>query len=160
MDKKVELLLPAGNIEKLDYAINYGADAVYMGMVDFSLRSMRKGEIITQDNLKKAIELAHSYNKKVYMTLNIYAYDEDIKNLYENIEIIKDANPDALIVSDFGIFECIEKQTSQYRYTHKHTNKYSELGSCKILERFWCNTCNISKRIVDKTAWRNKKKCS
>lgn len=110
MDKKVELLLPAGNIEKLDYAINYGADAVYMGMVDFSLRSMRKGEIITADNLKKTIDLAHSYNKKVYMTLNIYAYDEDIENLHQNIDIIKDANPDALIVSDFGILSVIKNK--------------------------------------------------
>ena len=110
MKNKVELLLPAGNIEKLDYAINYGADAVYMGMVDFSLRSMRKGEIITAENLKKAIDLAHSYNKKVYMTLNIYAYDDDIKNLYENIEIIKDANPDALIVSDFGILNVLKQK--------------------------------------------------
>ena len=110
MDKKVELLLPAGNIEKLDYAINYGADAVYMWMVDFSLLSMRKGEIITADNLKKTIDLAHSYNKKVYMTLNIYAYDEDIENLHQNIEIIKDANPDALIVSDFGILNVIKSK--------------------------------------------------
>lgn len=47
--KKPELLMPAGNIEKLDYAINYGADAVYLAWVDFSLRSMRKGEIITQE---------------------------------------------------------------------------------------------------------------
>lgn len=108
MNKRVELLLPAGNIEKLDYAINYGADAVYMGMVDFSLRSMRKGEIITAENLKKAIDLAHSYGKKVYMTLNIYAYDDDIKNLYQNIDIIKDANPDALIVSDFGILNVLK----------------------------------------------------
>ena len=69
--KKPELLMPAGNIEKLDYAINYGADAVYLGMVDFSLRSMRKGEIITQENLKKAVDLAHSYGKKAYLTLNI-----------------------------------------------------------------------------------------
>ena len=81
--KKVELLLPAGNIEKLDYAINYGADAVYMGMVDFSLRSMRKGEIITEDNLKKAVELAHSYGKKVYMTLNIYRSQLKKENNYE-----------------------------------------------------------------------------
>ena len=110
MKNKVELLLPAGNIEKLDYAINYGADAVYMGMVDFSLRSMKKGEIITAENLKKAIDLAHSYNKKVYMTLNIYAYDDDIKNLHENIEIIKDANPDALIVSDFGILNVLKQK--------------------------------------------------
>ena len=110
MKNKVELLLPAGNIEKLDYAINYGADAVYMGMVDFSLRSMKKGEIITAENLKKAIDLAHSYNKKVYMTLNTYAYDDDIKNLHENIEIIKDANPDALIVSDFGILNVLKQK--------------------------------------------------
>ncbi len=107
MKKRVELLLPAGNIEKLDYAINYGADAVYMGMVDFSLRTMRKGDVITAENLKKAIDIAHSYSKKVYMTLNIYAYDEDLKNLHENIDIIKDANPDALIVSDFGILNII-----------------------------------------------------
>lgn len=107
---KTELLLPAGNIEKLDYAVNYGADAVYLGMVDFSLRSMRKGEIITADNLKKAIDLAHAYNKKAYLTLNIYAFNEDIKNLYENIEIIANANPDALIVSDFGILNVIKKE--------------------------------------------------
>ncbi len=110
MKDKVELLLPAGNKEKLDYAINYGADAVYMGMVDFSLRTMRKGEIITAENLKDTIDLAHSYNKKVYMTLNIYAYDEDIKNLYANIDLIKDANPDALIVSDFGILNVLRNK--------------------------------------------------
>ena len=108
MEKKVELLLPAGNIEKLDYAINYGADAIYMGMVDFSLRTMRKGDVITADNLKKAIDLEHSYGKKVYMTLNIYAYDEDINNLYKTIDIIQDAAPDALIVSDFGILNIIK----------------------------------------------------
>ncbi len=108
--KKVELLLPAGNIEKLDYAINYGADAVYLGMVDFSLRSMRKGEIITQENLKKAVELAHSYKKKVYLTLNIYAFNDDIKNLYNNLNIIADALPDAIIVSDFGIMNVIRRE--------------------------------------------------
>ena len=107
---KVELLLPAGNIEKLDYAINYGADAVYLGMVDFSLRSMRKGEIITAENLKNAVDLAHSYGKKVYMTLNIYAFNDDIDNLYKTLEIIKNAQPDAVIVSDFGILNVIKKQ--------------------------------------------------
>ena len=110
MKKKIELLLPAGNIEKLDYAINYGADAVYLGMVDFSLRTMRKGDVITADNLKKAIDIVHSYDKKAYMTLNIYAYDEDIELLHKNIDIIKDANPDALIVSDFGILNVLKKK--------------------------------------------------
>lgn len=106
---KVELLLPAGNIEKLDYAINYGADAVYLGVVDFSLRAMRKGELITFENLKTAIDLAHKYGKKAYMTLNIFAFNKDIKHLEECIEIIKDANPDAILVSDFGIMNLLKK---------------------------------------------------
>ena len=107
--KKVELLLPAGNLEKLEYAVNYGADAVYLGVVDFSLRAMRKGELITFENLKTAIDLAHKYGKKAYMTLNIFAFNKDIKHLEECIEIIKDANPDAILVSDFGIMNMLRK---------------------------------------------------
>ena len=111
MDKSLkcpELLLPAGSREKLDYAIHYGADAVYLGMVDFSLRAMRKGELITLDNLKDCIDLAHSLNKKVYLTLNIFAYDNDIKELIKSAEKIKDAKPDAILFSDFGVYNVIK----------------------------------------------------
>ena len=107
--KKVELLLPAGNIEKLEYAIRYGADAVYLGVVDFSLRAMRKGSLITFDNLKQAIDLAHSLGAKAYLTVNIFAFNNDIKHLEECIDIIKDANPDAILVSDFGILRLLKK---------------------------------------------------
>ena len=107
--KKVELLLPAGNIEKLEYAVNYGADAVYLGVVDFSLRAMRKGELITFENLKTAIDLAHKLGAKAYMTLNIFAFNKDIRHLEECIEIVKDANPDAILVSDFGIMNLLKK---------------------------------------------------
>lgn len=106
---KPELLMPAGNLEKLEYAINYGADAVYFGAVDFSLRAMRKGELITFDNMKKAVDLAHSLGAKAYMTLNIFAFNNDIDNLEKSIDFIKDANPDAIILSDFGIFRTIKK---------------------------------------------------
>jgi len=107
--EKVELLLPAGNLEKLEYAVRYGADAVYLGVVDFSLRAMRKGELITFENLKTAIDLAHSLGAKAYMTLNIFAFNKDIKHLEECIEIIKDANPDAILFSDFGIMNMLKK---------------------------------------------------
>lgn len=107
--KKPELLLPAGSKEKLEYAIRYGADAVYLGMVDFSLRSMRKGEIITAENLKQSIDLAHSLGAKAYLTLNIFAFNNDIENLIKNIDVIKDANPDAIILSDFGIFNVVRR---------------------------------------------------
>ena len=78
---KPELLMPAGNLEKLKYAIKYGADAVYLGVVDFSLRAMRKGELITMDNLKLAIDTARQMGAKAYLTLNIFAFNNDIKLL-------------------------------------------------------------------------------
>ena len=112
MDKNIkrpELLLPAGSKEKLDYAIHYGADAVYLGMVDFSLRAMRKGELITLDNLKDCINLAHKYGKKVYLTLNIFAYSNDIDQMIECAERIYDAKPDAILFSDFGVYNVIKK---------------------------------------------------
>ncbi len=133
MKNKIELLMPAGNIEKMDYAFQYGADAVYLGMVDFSLRSMRKGEIITADNLKKAVELAHTLGKKVYLTLNIFAFNDDIKNLRTSIEVIKEAKPDALIVSDFGIYNIIKKELGEISLhvsTQTNTLNYEAV-------RFW-----------------------
>ena len=78
---KPELLMPAGNVEKLKYAIKYGADAIYLGVVDFSLRAMRKGELITMDNLKLAIDTAHDMGAKAYLTLNIFGFNSDIKAL-------------------------------------------------------------------------------
>jgi collagenase-like PrtC family protease len=75
----IELLAPAKDIECAKAAIDSGADAIYIGMVDFSLRAMRKGELITLDNLKSCVDLAHSYGKQVYLTLNIFAYDEFMK---------------------------------------------------------------------------------
>lgn len=107
--RNVELLMPAGNLEKLEYAVRYGANAVYLGVVDFSLRAMRKGEIITLENLKSAVQLAHKLGAKAYLTLNIFAFNSDIKHLEECMDIIKDAKPDAILVSDFGILRLIKR---------------------------------------------------
>ena len=106
---KPELLMPAGNVEKLKYAIKYGADAVYLGVVDFSLRAMRKGELITMDNLKLAIDTARQMGAKAYLTLNIFAFNNDIKLLESCMDRIKDSNPDALIISDVGIMRLAKK---------------------------------------------------
>ena len=103
-----ELLMPAGSIEKMKYAFAYGADAVYLGLVDFSLRALRKGELIDETNLKTAVDIANSLNKKVYCTLNIFAYDKDIDKLHKTIDVIAQAKPHALIVSDFGIYRTIK----------------------------------------------------
>jgi len=68
--KKVELLAPAGNLEKLKMAVLYGADAVYLGGEEFSLRAY--AENFTLDELKAGVEFAHSKGKKVYVTINIF----------------------------------------------------------------------------------------
>ncbi len=101
--------MPAGSIEKMKYAFAFGADAVYLGLVDFSLRALRKGELIDNSNLKTAVEIANSLGKKVYCTLNIFAYDKDIDKLRETIDILNDAKPHALIISDFGIYRIAKK---------------------------------------------------
>lgn len=139
---KPELLLPAGNLEKLEYAVKYGADAVYLGAVDFSLRSMRKGEIITFDNLKQAIDLAHSLGARAYLTLNIFAFNGDIENLEKSIDIIKDANPDAIILSDFGVFRVVKKHMPDvpiHVSTQANTLNYESV-------KFWQE--NGAKRVI------------
>lgn len=108
--RKPELLMPAGNLEKLEYAIRYGADAVYLGVVDFSLRAMRKGSLITMDNLKEAVDLAHSLGAKAYVTLNIFAFNRDIELLKKCLHVFKEAKPDAFIVSDFGIYNLLQTE--------------------------------------------------
>lgn len=131
--RDVELLMPAGNLEKLEYAIKYGANAVYLGVVDFSLRAMRKGEIITLENLKSAIDLAHQLGAKAYLTLNIFAFNNDIKLLESSIERLKESNPDAVIVSDFGVINIVKKympDTPLHISTQTNTLNYESV-------KFW-----------------------
>ena len=70
---------------------------------------MRKGQLITMDNLKQAVDLAHSLGAKAYVTINIFAFNNDIKQLEACIDRFKDAKPDAFIISDYGIFNLIRK---------------------------------------------------
>ena len=130
---KPELLLPAGSVEKMDYAIEYGADAVYFGLVDYSLRTMRKGEIITNDNLKQAVDLAHKKGAKAYMTLNIFAFNNDIIKLETEIERISAANPDAIILSDFGIFNIVKKYMPK---TQVHISTQTNILNYEAV-KFW-----------------------
>ncbi len=100
--KKVELLAPAGNLEKLKIALNYGADAVYGSTSTFSLR-IRSGKEFDMESYAQGIEYAHSLNKKVYATVNSFPFNSQMK-LYENhIAKIAELNPDALIVSSPGV---------------------------------------------------------
>jgi len=102
--KKVELLSPAGNLEKLKIAINYGADAVYGGVSHFSLR-IRSGKEFTIDSFKEGIEYAHKRGKKVYCTINGFPFNSQLELLKKHIEKMASLKPDAFIVSTPGVIK-------------------------------------------------------
>lgn len=104
---KIELLAPAGDLEKLKTAILYGADAVYFGGEMFSLRAGAGN--LSIDEIREAMDFIHEHDAKGYMTMNIYPHNEDIEPLKAYIEKIKDIPIDAFIVSDPGII-CLLKE--------------------------------------------------
>ncbi|MFH0818751.1 MAG: U32 family peptidase C-terminal domain-containing protein [Patescibacteria group bacterium] len=104
---KVELLAPAGSLEKCAYAFAYGADACYAGTADFSLRV--KENTITLDDIKQGIDLAHKLDKKFYVTINIYAHNKHLVNLPEYVKKIKELKPDAIIASDLGVISTVKE---------------------------------------------------
>ncbi len=99
--KKPELLAPAGNLEKLEIAIHYGADAVYLAGKDFSLRNYSGN--FTDMELEQAVALARSHNVKVYLACNIYSRNNEQEQITTFLEKIGKINPDAVIISDPGI---------------------------------------------------------
>lgn len=100
--RKPELLAPAGDFEKLRTALHYGADAVYIGDSRFSLRG--KAGNFQPEELRDAVEYAHARKARVYVTANIFAHNRDLKGVEEHVRRLKDIRPDAVIVSDPGIF--------------------------------------------------------
>lgn len=102
---KLELLAPAGSLEKAKIAFKYGADAIYAGTAKLSLRSRAE---LNSDSLEETIKYAHSLGKKVYVALNIYAQDSDYEEIEEEIKRLAKVKADAIIASDVGIIEKIK----------------------------------------------------
>ncbi|ACA46859.1 U32 family peptidase [Clostridium botulinum] len=99
--KKPELLAPAGNLEKLKTAINFGADAVYLGGSRLNLRAF--ADNFTDDELQEGIKYAHDRGRKVHVTINVFPRNEDFDGLEEYLKKLYEFNVDAIIVSDPGI---------------------------------------------------------
>lgn len=107
MNKKIELLAPAGDLEKLKIAVDYGADAVYCGGERFGLRAGSRN--FSKDELNEGLKYAHSRGRKLYLTLNIFAHNEDIEGFISYMDEIKDLPIDAFIISDPGILHWMKE---------------------------------------------------
>ena len=109
--KKIELLAPAGDLEKLKIAVDYGADAVYCGGERFGLRSGSRN--FTTEQLAEGLSYAHSRGRKLYLTLNIFAHNEDIESFEAYMDEIKELPFDAFLISDPGIFQWMKENRPQ-----------------------------------------------
>ena len=102
-----ELLAPAGDFEKMKYAFHYGADAIYCGGQNYSLRANAKN--FTLEELKEAVTYAHNINKKIYVTVNIVFHDENLDGLKEYLIYLDKINIDGIIASDITVIKLIQE---------------------------------------------------
>ncbi|MGL5270775.1 MAG: peptidase U32 family protein, partial [Selenomonadaceae bacterium] len=140
MLKKPELLAPAGNMEKLKMALLYGADAVYLGGKAFGLRAF--GGNFTQEEIREAVVFAHSLQKKVYVTVNVFAHNSDMEKLPEYLKSLGEAGVDAVLVADLGVFMMVRRllpqmeihiSTQANNTNWEAVNAWKELGASRVV---------------------------
>lgn len=136
----VELLAPAGDMRKLDVALEYGADAVYLAGKKFGMRAACKN--FDYDGLKTASLAAHSRHKKFYVTLNIFPFDDDLAEVDEYLDYLGSLHADGVIVSDLGLIDRIVKAnpnmsvhvSTQANVTNADTARfYADMGVKRIV---------------------------
>ena len=107
MKKRPELLAPAGTMEKLQMALAYGADAAYLGGVQFGLRAF--GGNFANEEIRAAVQLAHGAGKKVYVTVNVFPHNDDLVSLPDYLRFLAEVGADAVLVADLGVFMLVRE---------------------------------------------------
>ncbi len=131
--KKIELLSPAGDLSRLKIALLYGADAVYLGGQQYSLRANATNFSI--DEIKEGCEFAHKLGKKVYQTVNIVFHNEDIDGIYDYLKDCVDAGVDAFIVSDPFIINYIVKNFPNVEVHVSTQNSTTNIETVKFFKK-------------------------
>lgn len=147
---KYELLLPAGDLDRFKFACKYGADAVYIGGYNYSLRANANN--FSLDEIREATNFAHSLNKKIYVTVNMIFHNEDLDGLDEYLTALDEIGIDSFIVSDFAVIEAIKRlnlKTSFFISTQKSITNletikfYKSLGAYRVVLARECSRDDI-----------------
>lgn len=155
--ERLELLAPSGDLERLKIACLYGADAIYIGGQDYSLRANALN--FSLSDIKEAVDYAHSLNKKVYVTVNIVFHDKDLANVSDYLVKLDEIGVDAIIVSDVVIMDLWKKlnlklelhvSTQASSLNHEVVKFYKELGATRVVLAREASREDI-KRIKDET---------
>lgn len=144
-NRKIELLAPAGNFEKLEIAISYGADAVYLAGKAFSLRNFSGN--FTIDEMRRAVKFAHDQRVKVYVACNIYSRNPEQKAILEYLKELGDIGPDAVIIADPGILMEASRLIPQiplHLSTQANTTNYKNV---LFWEKFGIKRINIAREL-------------
>ena len=131
--KKIELLAPAGNMEALKAAIEAGCDAVYIGGNHFGARAFSKN--FSNDEIKNAINYAHLYGVKVYITVNTLIYDDEVDDFLNYIEFIHRNNVDAVLIQDLGMFDLLRKTFPKLELHASTQMHIHNLDGVKLMEK-------------------------
>lgn len=144
MSHRAELLVPAGSLTKLRTAVLYGADAVYLGTPDMSLRTKSK---FTLEEIIEGVEYAHKHGVKVYLTLNMFSHNKDIHKLPLFVETIKKLQPDGVIIADPGVFQFVKEHAPNLElHVSTQANVCSWL-SVKFWEGLGAKLCVLGREV-------------
>lgn len=127
---RAELLMPAGNLRKLKMAVLYGADAVYLGTPDMSLRTKSQFSL---DDVIEGVTFCHDHGKRAYLTLNLFSHNKDVPKLDEYIETVRKVAPDGLIIADPGVFQYVRDRAPELPL---HISTQSNVSSYLSVD-FW-----------------------
>jgi len=144
-NRKIELLAPAGNFEKLEIAIHYGADAVYLAGKEFSLRNFSGN--FTLDELHKAVKFARNCGVKTYVACNIYSRNSEQKAIEDYLKALGEISPDAVIIADPGILMEATKiipQIPLHLSTQANTTNYKTV---MFWEKFGIKRINVAREL-------------
>ena len=138
--KRPELLAPAGDWEKLESALRFGADAVYLAGEEFGMRSA--SENFTCEKIAEAVAYAHSRGVAVYVTLNTMPRNDEVARLPAFLEVLEAAGADAVIVADVGVLSMVKKHAPNVKIhistqasivNHQSANVWHELGASRVV---------------------------
>lgn len=143
--QRPELLLPAGSLSKLKTALLYGADAVYAGTPDLSLRTQSSFSL---DELVQGVRFAHQRGKKIYLTLNLFTHNRDIERLPQFIDTVREVQPDGLIVADPGVFMYVKEHAPELEL---HISTQSNVASWLTVD-YWrrqgASLCVLAREVT------------
>ena len=140
MDKKIELLSPAGDMERLKMSLAYGADAVYLAGSDFGMRAFAGN--FTPDEMKQAVELCHSKGVSIHVTCNTMPRNDEVARLPEWLEYLQDLGVDAAIVADVGVLSLLKKHAPRVKAhistqasisNYQAARAWYELGASRVI---------------------------